>query len=56
MLLQQEPYCKRVLKRFGMDFAKAAPTPMVKNIESLLREAASSEVGKDFGKDDHTGS
>ena len=37
MILNQEAYCQRILKRFGMDQAASCPTPMVANIDELLK-------------------
>lgn len=50
MLLNQSAYCKCVLERFRVHFAKLAPTPMADNFDNRRREAASSALRQDYGQ------
>lgn len=48
--LNQAAYCRRVLDRFRMDRAKAAPTPQVDGIANLFEGGVSGEAGLERGR------
>lgn len=54
MLFHQSAYCERLIKRFGLDFAKSVPIGKLDNIDIFLRDAAPTDVGKIVVKASHT--